>query len=322
MKIDANLGQIYEYYDPEFYQLTIPIAPLTELFNGGKWCEGPVWFADHQCLIWSDIPNNRMMRYVPGAIHHATTALANISIFRANSHYSNGNTRDREGRLVSCQHGSRSVTRSEWDGTITELVSHYKGKRLNSPNDVVVKSDGTIWFTDPIYGILTDYEGYKSEPELPGCYVYCYDPKSGELKMVADDFHKPNGLAFSPDEAKLYIADSGYTHDKSAPRHIRVFNVNDNNQLSHSQIFFEVTDGVPDGMRLDRQGRVWTSSATGVICVNAAGAALGKINVPQLVSNLAFGGVRGNEAYITAGTSLYHIVVGVAGARGSVRSGG
>ncbi|MCX8506138.1 MAG: SMP-30/gluconolactonase/LRE family protein, partial [Alphaproteobacteria bacterium] len=151
MAIDANLGKNYEYYDQEFYNLTIPIAPLTEIFHDGKWCEGPVWFADHHCLVWSDIPNNRLMRYVPGAVQGLAQNIQNISIFRHNSNYTNGNTRDREGRLISCQHGTRSISRTEWDGTITELVSHYKGKRFNSPNDVVVKSDGTIWFTDPTY---------------------------------------------------------------------------------------------------------------------------------------------------------------------------
>ena len=320
MAIDANLGKNYEYFDQEFYNLTIPIAPLNEIFHDGKWCEGPVWFADHNCLIWSDIPNNRLLRYVPGPVQNMASNIPNISIFRHNSNYTNGNTRDREGRLISCQHGTRSISRTEWDGSVTELVSHYKGQRFNSPNDVVVKSDGTIWFTDPTYGILTDYEGFKSEPELPGCYVYCYDPKRGELTVVADDFHKPNGLAFSPDEAKIYIADSGFTHDKSAPRHIRMFHVGSDNRLSQGKVFFDVKDGVPDGMRLDRNGRVWTSTATGVMCINEAGAALGKINIPQLVSNLAFGGVRGNELFITAGTSLYHIVVGVAGDRGAVRT--
>ncbi len=199
----ALVGPDAEHYDKRFTWLINGTCHKELLFDGCRWSEGPVWFQDGNFLVWSDIPNNRMLRWVPDAI------TGSVSVFRTNSNYSNGNTRDREGRLVSCEHGARRVTRTEADGSITVIADSYKGKRLNSPNDVVVKSDGTIWFTDPNYGIMSDYEGHKGEMEQDGCNVFRFDPKSGKLTVVADDFDKPNGLAFSPDESELYIADFG-----------------------------------------------------------------------------------------------------------------
>ena len=296
----------YEYIDRTFHDLTVPTAKVELLHDGCRWAEGPVWFADGGYLVWSDIPNNRMLRWMPDV---------GVSVYRADSNYSNGNTRDREGRLVSCEHGGRRVTRTEPDGTITVVASHYKGKRLNSPNDVVVKSDGTIWFTDPTYGIMSDYEGYKSEPEQDGCFVYRVDPKTGDIDVVADDFVKPNGLAFSPDESTLMIADSGLSHDPDGPHHIRRFDVTGDNRLANGRVFAEVSPGVPDGFRFDTDGNLWTSSQDGVICLSPSGDALGKIRIPTMVANLTFGGPRRNRLFITATDRLFAVYVAATGAQ-------
>ena len=296
----------FEIHDPRFRHLIVPSAKLEELYSGCRWAEGPVWFSDHNYLIFSDIPNQRMLRYTPGA---------GISVFREPSNFINGNTRDRSGRLISCQHGNRQVVRTEIDGTITVLADRYQGKRLNSPNDVVVKSDGSIWFTDPTYGILSDYEGYRTEPDLPARNVYRLDPESGDLRAVVEDFQQPNGLAFSPDERLLYVADSAYSHDESAPRHIRVFDVVDGQRLENGCIFCTIDKGLPDGFRLDLQGNVWTSAGDGVHCFAPDGTLLGKILVPQTVANLTFGGPRKNRLFITATQSLYAIYTLATGAQ-------
>jgi gluconolactonase len=199
----------FEIIDKRFNRLFIPTAHLDKLFTGCRWAEGPAYFPAGRYLVWSDNPNNRMLRY--------DECDGSVSVFRHPSNYSNGNTVDRMGRLVSCEHGARRVSRTEFDGTVTTVADSYKGKRLNSPNDAVVKSDGSIWFTDPTYGIDSDYEGHKSESEQDGSHVYRVDPKSGEVSRVADDFVKPNGLAFSPDESLLYIVDTGRTHKETAP---------------------------------------------------------------------------------------------------------
>jgi gluconolactonase len=300
----ALVGDSYEYYDKKFYDLTVPIAEVEELYSGNRWAEGPVWFNDGGYLVWSDIPNNRMLRWVPDL---------GVGVFRAQSNFANGNTRDRQGRLVSCEHGGRRVTRTEGDGTITVVADKHAGKRLNSPNDVVVKSDGSVWFTDPDYGILSDYEGYKSEREQKGCYVYRVDPKSGAVKIVVDDFVKPNGLAFSPDEKTLFIADSGVSHDPDGPHHIRAFAVGTDGKLGKGRIFCEVSPGLPDGFRLDSSGNLWTSCQNGVICFDPTGKPLGKIKIPQMVSNLTFGGPRRNRLFITATKSIYAVFVGATG---------
>ncbi len=264
-----------------------------------------MYFAEHDCLVWSDIPNNRMLRWVAGQ----------ISVFRDRSNNSNGNTRDRQGRQVTCEHGSRRVTRTEPDGSITVLVDHFAGHRLNSPNDVVVKSDDSIWFTDPSYGILSDYEGHRAEPEYGGCYVFRLEPGTGNLQVVVKDFVKPNGLAFSPDESKLYVVDTGQTHTENGPHHIRVFSVRDGSKLEGGEVFAEVSPGLPDGLRVDTEGNVWTSAGDGVHCFAPDGTLLGKIKIPEPVSNLAFGGPKRNRLFITATRSLYAIYVGAVGAQ-------
>ncbi len=300
----ALVSDSYEYYDKRFYDLTVPIAAVEELFSGCRWAEGPVWFNEHSTLVWSDIPNQRLLRWTEGQ---------GVSVFRERSNFANGNTRDRQGRLVSCEHGGRRVSRTEPDGSITVIADSYDGKRLNSPNDVVVKSDGTIWFTDPDYGIMSDYEGYKSEREQSGCYVFCADPATGALKIVADDFVKPNGLCFNAAEDRLYIADSGRSHDPDGPHHIRVFDVTEENALSSGRVFCDVEPGVPDGFRLDNQENVWSSCQNGVICFDRGGTPLGKIKIPTMVANLTFGGPRRNRLFITATNSLYAVYVATTG---------
>lgn len=300
----ALVGDAYAYFDRKFYALTVPIADLERIHTGCRWAEGPVWFADGGYLVWSDIPNNRLLRYLPD---HG------VSVFRADANYINGNTRDREGRLVSCSHGARALMRTEWDGTLTVLADRYQGKRLNSPNDVVVKSDGTIWFTDPTYGILSDYEGYKAEPEQAGCFVFRFDPATGSLSVVADDFVKPNGLAFSPDESTLYIADSGRSHDPDAPGHIRAFSVSETNRLSGGAVFASLEKDLFDGFRVDVEGHVWASAGAGINCYEPGGALLGRIKAPQMVSNLCFGGPRRNQLFFTATHEVYSVFLGVSG---------
>ena len=299
----ANDGR-YEVFDKRFKSLMIGIAHLDKLADGCIWAEGPVWFADGGYLLWSDIPNNRMLRWTPET---------GVSTFRAESNNSNGNTRDRQGRLITCEHLTRRVTRTEPDGSITVIADKHKGKRLNSPNDVVVKSDDSIWFTDPSYGIMTEFEGSRSEQEQGGCYVYRVDPKTGEIATVVEDFVKPNGLAFSPDEKILYVADSAASHDPNAPHHIRAFDVVDGKRLTNSRVFCDIKGGsIPDGFRVDVNGNVWTS-ADGVECYAPDGTLLGRIRVPEVVANVTFGGKRRNRLFITATTSLYAVYVNTTG---------
>jgi gluconolactonase len=299
----ANDG-LYEVFDKRFKSLMIGIAHLDKLADGCIWAEGPVWFADGGYLLWSDIPNNRMLRWTPET---------GVSTFRAESNNSNGNTRDRQGRLITCEHLTRRVTRTEPDGSITVIADKHKGKRLNSPNDVVVKSDDSIWFSDPSYGIMTEFEGSRSEQEQGGCYVYRVDPKSGEITTVVEDFVKPNGLAFSPDEKTLYVADSAASHDPNAPHHIRAFDVVDGRKLTNSRVFCDIKTGIPDGFRIDVNGNLWTSCHAGVECYAPDSTLLGRINVPEIVANVTFGGKRRNRLFITATTSLYAIYVNTTG---------
>ena len=296
----------FEMLDKRFAPYTIPIVFLEKLHTGLRWAEGPVYFADQRCLLFSDLPNNRILRL--------DEQTSQVTIFRSDSNFSNGNTRDRQGRLITCEHRGRRVTRTEYNGTITVLADRYQGKRLNAPNDVVVKSDDTVWFTDPTYGISAAYEGGKAESEIGSCNVYCLDPRDGSLRVVVDDFRRPNGLAFSPDEKVLYIADSGFWPNPEWPHHIRAFEVADD-KLGKNRVFAEVSPGIPDGFRVDIDGNIWTSAGDGVHCITPEGDLIGKIPVPEKVANVCFGGPTRDRLYICGHTSLYAIHVNTRGAQ-------
>lgn len=288
----------FEAVDPVFATYVLGNAPVKQLATGFDWAEGPVWFGDADCLLFSDIPNNRILRWTPGS---------GLSTYRAPSNFANGHTRDREGRLISCEHGARRVTRTEHDGTITVIADGFEGRRLNSPNDVVVKSDGTIWFTDPHYGIMTNYEGHRAEQELP-CNLYRADPATGRIEAMVTDANCPNGLAFSPDESRLYMADTGRMFQND-PVHIRAFDCAASGALSGGAVFHKVEPGLADGFRVDIDGNVWSSAADGVHCIAPDGHLMGRILVPELVSNVCFGGRGKHRLFITATTSLYAVAL-------------
>ena len=302
----APEGTGYEVLDKRFEACLIGHARVERLWTGARWLEGPAWFPASRSLIVSDIPNNRMLRF--------DECDGSVSTFRQPSNNSNGNTRDPEGRLVTCEHLARRVTRTEHDGAITVLADRYEGKRFNSPNDVVVKNDGSIWFTDPSYGILFDYEGGKAASEMDRCNVYRIDGHSGAITVAANDFEKPNGLAFSPDESLLYIADTGVTHKEGGPKHIRRFKVN-GAKLSGGEVFATCTNGLFDGFRLDEEGRIWSSAADGVHCYHPDGALIGKVKIPELVSNVCWGGAKLNRLFICGTTSLYSVYLAINGKR-------
>lgn len=298
--------EAFHVYDERMRSMLLFNAAIEKIATGCRWSEGPVWIGDQNCLLWSDIPNDRIMRWWPSGA---------IDVFRTPARHTNGHTRDRQGRLVSCEHGGRCVSRTEYDGTVSILVDSFEGKRLNSPNDVVVKSDGTIWFTDPDYGIWSDYEGHRGESEVGACNVYRFDPASGALGIVADDYERPNGIAFSPDERLVYIADTGVTHRPDGPHHIRVHDVIDGTKLGPGKVFAEIEGGFADGFRCDEHGNVWTScgTANGVAVFAPDGTKLGKIDLPEATSNLVFGGPNRNRLFMTATTSVYSLYVGVRG---------
>jgi gluconolactonase len=282
--------------------------------TGFRWAEGPVYFPAGRYVLFSDIPNNRILRFSEDDGH--------VSVFRQPSMNSNGNTIDREGRLITCEHSGRRVTRTELDGSITIIADKYNGKKLNSPNDAVVASDGSIWFTDPIYGIGGNYEGVKAAPEQEKHNVYRVDPRSGDVKVVVDDFVEPNGITFSPDEKKLYVIDTGFTDGPDNPSHIRVFDVDVGaGKVSNGKVFAEMPKpSITDGMRSDRDGRIWCSvgwgdpNEDGVRCYTPDGDLLGKIHIPETVANLCFGGTFRNRLYICGSTSLYAVYTSVQGA--------
>lgn len=294
----------YELTQPHFKRLVLPNADLEKLAEGFRWTEGPVWFGDRDEFLFSDLPNNRVMRWSEGA---------GLSVFRRDSDFENGHTRDREGRLLSCSHRGRRIHRTELDGSITSLVERYQGRRLNSPNDIVVKSDGTIWFSDPQYGIQTDYEGGKQESELPAS-VYRFDPCDGSLTVVADDFQGPNGLCFSPDERLLYIVETGLQFATDPVQHIRVFEVQENGRLTGGQVFATIAPGNADGIRCDEDGNLWSSAGDGVHCIDPGGELMGKIFVPSTVANFTFGGRNRSRLFLCASHTVYAIYTNTRGA--------
>jgi gluconolactonase len=292
-----------EALDASFAQYRVGLAAVERLFHGCRWAEGPVWFGDQRCLLWSDIPNDRILRWDEET--GATT------VFRKPSRNANGNTRDREGRLITCEHGARRVTRTEYDGRITVLMDHWEGRRLNSPNDVVVHSDGSVWFTDPEFGILSYYEGERAEPELP-TNVYRVDPRTGHTSLVADGIARPNGLAFSPDERVLYIVECGVS-----PRRILAYDV-DGATLSGRRVFIDAGQGQPDGFRCDVDGNLWCGwgmgdGLDGVMVFNTAGAPIGRVALPERCANLCFGGRHRNRLFMAASQSVYSLYVNAQG---------
>ena len=302
-----ELTPAFAVVDPRFRELAFPNVHLEQLYSGCRWAEGPAWFAAGRYLVWSDIPNDRVMRW--------DDTDASVSVFRQPAQNSNGHTVDLEGRLVSCEHRSRSVTRTEHDGARTVLASHFDGKRLNSPNDVVVRSDGSVWFTDPTYGIDSDYEGDVAASEIGAQRVYRVDPGSGAIGVAASDFVQPNGLAFSPDESLLYVVDSGLTHRADGPHHVRRFRVGADGSLAGGEVLATCPAGLYDGLRVDLHGNLWLSAGDGVHCHAADGALLGKVLVPETVANLCFGGAKRNRLFICATTSLYAIYLNTRAAR-------
>jgi gluconolactonase len=298
------LEEVYQVIDPRFARLFNGSARVNKLAGACQWAEGPAWFASGRYLVWSDIPGNRMMRF--------DETDGSVSVFRQPAGNSNGNTVDRQGRLVTCEHGGRRVSRTEHDGTVITLADRFEGKRLNSPNDAVVKSDGSIWFTDPSYGIDTDFEGNKAESEIGRCNVYRIDPASGGITAVITDMERPNGLAFSPDESLLYVADTGKTHKPTLPAEMRVFKVK-GDRVAEGRQFAVCDNGLFDGFRLDTEGRIWSSAGDGIHCIHPDGTLLGKIKVPEAVANCAFGGEKFNVLYICASSSLYSVRVMVSG---------
>lgn len=301
-----------ETLDQRFSRYKLPNAALEMLWTGGRWLEGPVWFGDGRYLLFSDIPNNRILKW-----EEETGA---VSVFRKPSNNTNGNTRDRQGRLISCEHDTRRVTRTEHDGSIAVLIDEFDGRPLNAPNDVVVKSDGSVWFTDPGYGILMDYEGHRAEFELDTS-VYRLDPESGDAAAVADDFSKPNGLCFSPDESLLYIVDTGRSDGPEHPTHIRVFDVVDGIRLTNGRVFADMDPGSSDGIRADRDGNIWSGACwggegyDGVHCYHPDGTLIGRIHLPAPCSNLCFGGARRNRLFMTVSQSLFAVYVETTGAQ-------
>ncbi|MFF0286789.1 SMP-30/gluconolactonase/LRE family protein [Streptomyces sp. NPDC005262] len=274
---------------------------LEVLHDGCRWAEGPLYLPAWRQLIWSDIPNDRILRW--------DEATGTVGVFRTPAGHSNGNTLDRQGRLVTCEQGNRRVTRTEPDGTVTVLADRYAGKRLNSPNDSVVRSDGTIWFSDPDFGITSDYEGHRAESEIGGCNVYRIDPATGDVHLAADGFEGPNGVILSPDEQRLYVSDSRTAR-------IHMFDIREDGTLSDEKVFAEGQGNVHfDNIRFDDEGRLWAAALDdSVHCYHPDGTLIGRLRVPEPVSNIAFGGPKNNRLFITATTSLYSLVMSVTGA--------
>jgi gluconolactonase len=291
--------------DESFRKYHMPLTKVERLYTGCRWAEGPVWLGDTRALVWSDIPNNRMLRW--------DEETGQTTVFRKPSGYANGNSRDRKGRILTCEHGGRRVSRTEIDGRIKTLANSYEGKRLNSPNDIVCRSDGSVWFTDPSFGILGWYEGSKAEPELP-TNVYRWEPPN-KLTVVAEGINQPNGLAFSPDESVLYIVES-----RSQPRKILAYDVGKDRTLSNKRVLIDAgPKGTPDGFRVDMDGNLWCgwgmgeAGLDGVHVFNPQGKLIGRIDLPERCANVCFGGTERNRLFMAASTSLYSLYVNAQG---------
>ena len=301
-----------EILDPRFKNYAIGNSVVERLWTGCRWAEGPVWFGDGRYLLWSDIPNNRVLRW--------TEETGEVSVYRSPSNNSNGNTRDKQGRLITCEHGARRVTRTEHDGTITVLMDRFEGKRLNAPNDAVVHKDGHVWFTDPGYGIILNYEGHRAAFELP-TNVYRLNPDTGEATVVAGELEKPNGLCFSPDYSRLYLVDTGASHKPDHSRHIRAYDVVDGSNLTNGRDFCDMAPGTSDGIRCDIDGNLWASAGwggegfDGVHVFSPDGDLIGRIHLPEVCANLCFGGVKKNRLFMAGSQSLYSLYVETQGAQ-------
>jgi gluconolactonase len=292
-------------YDSRFDHVALGAGALLCLCTGAQWSEGPVWMHEDQSVLWSDIPNNRMLRW---------SKEEGMRVWRSDAEFTNGHTREADGALLHCSHGLRAIVRTRFGKNLSDqhdeiVVDNYQGRRLNSPNDIVVKSDGTIWFTDPPYGIVSNYEGHQAESELGDCYVFRFDPTTKALRIVTDLIEEPNGLAFSPDESTLYISDTSAAlkTDGSGNHHIMAFDVVGGQDIHCPRVFATIEPGLSDGFRLDDQGFLYTSCAEGVQVYHPDGTKIALIAVPEKVGNLTFGGSARDELFICASQSLYSI---------------
>ncbi|YCI07015.1 SMP-30/gluconolactonase/LRE family protein (plasmid) [Ensifer sp. D2-11] len=299
------MSEHYEIVEKIFGEMVAPIFPPEELFSQGLFTEGPAYFPAGRYLLFTDIPNDRILRL--------DETDESISVFRQDCGHPNGQTIDLQGRLLTCEHRHRRISRTEHDGTISTIADNWRGKKLNSPNDAVVTSDGAVWFTDPTYGILHDLDGIKADPEIGGCHVYRVDPATGEVEAKITDMVMPNGLAFSKDGKTLYVVDSGKSHFEDGPAHLRTFKVAADNRLSGGEVLTDCPVGIFDGLRLDSDDNIWITAGDGVHCYNNSGALLGKIKLGKIAANLTFAGPRRNLMYICAMNGLYRVRLKVNG---------
>ncbi|ESY65193.1 SMP-30/gluconolactonase/LRE family protein [Mesorhizobium opportunistum] len=301
------MSEHYEIVERDFRDMVAPIFPPEELFRGALFAEGPAYFAAGRYLLFTDIPNDRILR-----LDETNDC---VSVFRQDCGHPNGQTVDPQGRLLTCEHRHRRVSRTEHDGTVVTVADQWRGKQLNSPNDAVVTRDGAVWFTDPTYGILHDLDGIKAEPEIGGCHVYRVDPATGEVEAKITDMVMPNGLAFSKDESTLYVVDSGKSHFEDGPAHVRAFKVDCDMQVRGGEVLADCPVGIFDGLRLDDADNIWISTGEGVYCYQSGGTLLGKIKLGKIVANLTFAGPRRNMMYICAMNGLYRVRLKINGPR-------